>query len=66
MRITMTAISLVRPEYCPSGIRKWFKACGFTPVEFRDFMRNGIEEAEFVQRGDWRATDIAQRIRDNG
>lgn len=66
MRVTMAEISAVKPEYCPSGIRRWFYQCGFTHEEFRNFMKNGIDADEFVRRTDWRGADVVERMKQRG
>jgi hypothetical protein len=46
-RVTVT--ELRRAGHCASGIRRWFEA---HDLDFRDFLKNGIEEETLRQTGD--------------
>ena len=51
--------------YCPSGTRRWFEAYGF---DFRDFLKNGIDETVFLATNDACAIRVVEmkRARDHG
>ena len=53
MIITIADIRLA--GHCTRGARRWFDAHG---LDFRRFMREGIDAAEFVEKGD----DLARRV----
>ena len=47
----------VRRLHCSSGARRWFEAHG---LDFRDFLKNGIDAVTFVARGDGLSFRVAQ------
>lgn len=47
MRITMTDIQ--QAGHCATGTRRWFELHG---LDFRAFLREGIDADEFVSKGD--------------
>lgn len=55
MRLTMTDVS--RAGLCASGTRRWFEHHG---LDFRRFLREGMEAEEILARGDY----MAQRVID--
>jgi len=62
MIITMDDI---RRHHCVAGIRRWFAANG---LDFRDFMKNGIESDVLLATGDALAVAVvedAARRREN-
>jgi hypothetical protein len=55
MRITMTDVQLA--GHCAHGARAWFRAHG---LDFRSFLREGIEAEVLVEKGD----ALAKRVVD--
>jgi len=55
MRITMTDVT--RAGHCAKGARTWFRDHG---LDFRAFLRDGIDSQTFVSNGD----ALAQRVVD--
>lgn len=55
MRVTMTDVRLA--GHCAKGARSWFKDHG---LDFRAFLRDGIEADELIAKGD----ALAQRVVD--
>ncbi len=53
LRITVSDTRLA--GHCVSGVREWFKAYN---LDFRDFIKNGIDAEEFLATGD----ALAERI----
>lgn len=51
--------------HCVAGARDWFGRHG---LDFRDFIRNGIEEQKFLASGDTIAAEVvkATRVRRDG
>lgn len=47
--------------HCVAGAREWFARHG---LDFRDFIRNGIEEERFLASGDVIATEVVKATRD--
>ena len=47
MRVTMTDVQLA--GHCAQGAWRWFRAHG---LDFRSFLREGIDAEEFVTKGD--------------
>lgn len=45
----------IRPGHCRTGGRAWFEAHGF---DWRDFVRNGIDDAELTATGDGLVLDL--------
>lgn len=56
MRITITDIR--EAGHCVSGARTWF--AGYN-LDFRDFIKNGIDAADFLATGDAIAVQIVDR-----
>lgn len=56
MIITITDIRLT--GHCVSGTRDWFKAYG---LDFRDFIRNGIDAEVLLATGDALAQQVVDR-----
>lgn len=56
MRITINDIRLA--GHCVAGARDWFKAYD---LDFRDFIRNGIDSEEFLATGDALAAQVVER-----
>lgn len=61
MRITITDVR--RAGYCPSGARRWAGANG---IDFRAFLKDGIEDAELLATGDAMAMRVVSRARAHG
>lgn len=57
MRITVT--DLRRAGHCAIGIRRWFEAHDF---DFRDFLKNGIDEEIVRETGDGQALAALDKI----
>lgn len=49
-----------RSGHCVTGTRTWFERHG---LDFRDFLKNGISEADFLASGDAIAAEIVARKR---
>jgi hypothetical protein len=56
MLITITDIRLA--GHCVSGARDWAQAYG---IDFRDFIRNGIDSEVLLATGDAMAEQVIQR-----
>ncbi len=56
MIITITDVRAA--GYCPRGIRAWFVGHG---LDFRDFLRNGIDEEVLLSLGDAQADRVVSR-----
>lgn len=56
MRITITDIRLA--GHCVSGTREWFAAYN---LDFRDFIRNGIDADVLLATGDGLAVQVVER-----
>ena len=53
MRITVTDMRAA--GHCPGGIKTWFDQQG---LDFRDMLKNGIEEEAFLATRDARAEKV--------
>jgi hypothetical protein len=60
-RITIDDVRLA--GHCVAGARDWFGRHG---LDFRDFIRNGVEEQKFLAAGDALAVEIVKAKRDRG
>lgn len=58
MRVTIDDIR--KAGHCVKGAREWFARHG---LDFRDFVRNGIDEETFLASGDAMAREIVERKR---
>lgn len=56
MQITITDIRLA--GHCVSGARDWFRAYD---LDFRDFIRNGIDSEVLLATGDAMAVQVIER-----
>lgn len=43
--------------HCASGVKKWFEGYG---IDFRDFLKNGIDEETLLATGDARAIRVIE------
>lgn len=59
-KITIT--DLRRAGHCASGIRRWFEAQG---LDFRDFLKNGIDEETLRATGDGQVLNALDSIARN-
>lgn len=58
MIVTMTDAQ--RAGYCAKGTKGWFKVHG---LDFRDFLKNGIDEATFLATGCGHAKRVVEMKR---
>lgn len=56
LRITITDCR--RVGFCASGIKRWFEGYG---LDFRDFLKNGIDAEAFLATGDGQAEQVVRR-----
>jgi hypothetical protein len=57
----ITIDDIRKTGHCVAGARDWFFR---HDLDFRDFIRNGIEEEKFLASGDVIAAQIVQATRD--
>lgn len=57
-RITMNDV--IKAGHCARGARRWFENHG---MDFRDFLKNGIDEKQFVEQGDHLARDVVDKTK---
>ena len=50
-------------RYCAKGARYWFELHG---LDWRDFIRNGIESEKLLATGDFLAKQIVEAIEQDG
>lgn len=56
----MITITDVRRLHCTRGARRWFESYD---LDFRDFLKYGIDEKTFLATGDAHAIEIVRRKR---
>lgn len=54
----ITIDDIIKAGICASGARRWFNAHG---LDFRDFMRNGIDAELLLATGDAYARQVVDR-----
>ncbi len=61
----ITVTDCRRAGHCATGIKRWFDDYD---LDFRDFLKNGIDEEKFLATGDGRAHRVVElkRQRDAG
>jgi hypothetical protein len=58
-RITIDDVR--KAGHCALGARRWFESHG---LDFRDFLKNGIETERLLATGDGHAADMVRRKRE--
>lgn len=58
MKITIDDVR--RSGYCVKGAKGWFAARG---LDFRSFLKNGIDEETFIEKGDELALRVVEQKR---
>ncbi len=58
-RVTVTDIQ--KAGFCVRGARRWFNDNGWSDRQFRDFLKNGMPEEEFLANGDYLARLVVDR-----
>ena len=53
----VTAQDVWDAGFCPSGTRRWFDTYG---LDFKDFLKNGIDESVFLATGDANAIRVVE------
>ena len=59
----ITVTDCRRAGHCATGIKQWFDS---HDLDFRDFLKNGIEEEKFLATGDAMAVRVVALKRDAG
>lgn len=55
----VTITDVRRAGYCAPGIRTWFESMG---LDFRDFLKNGIDIERLRETGDGHALTLIERL----
>lgn len=59
----ITVTDIRQAGHCATGIRDWFERQGF---DFRDFLKNGIDEDRLRATGDGQILAVLKRIEARG
>lgn len=57
----ITIDDIIKAGHCPSGARTWFNAHS---LDFRDFLKNGVEAEVLLATGDGLAQRVVDRKRE--
>lgn len=61
MIITMNDVTAA--GHCARGTRRWFEQ---HDMDFKDFLKNGIDADLFIEKGDHLAADVVEKAKNRG
>ena len=57
-KLIITVDDVQKAGHCARGARRWFEAHG---LDFKSFLKNGIDAELFVEKGDYLAKDVVDK-----
>jgi hypothetical protein len=59
-KIIITMNDVMQAGHCARGARRWFEN---HDLDFRSFLKNGIDSELFVEKGDHLAQDVVDKVK---